>query len=72
MTGKFKCTAISRQAFNDEKVTLEHAEATVILHNRSAQGAFVVGKEYPVTIGPSTKSENHSGKKTSAKKDKSK
>lgn len=59
MTGKFKCTDVSRQAFNDERVTLENPEATIILHNKAVHGAFVQGKEYHVSIG----SQQTNGKK---------
>lgn len=70
MKGKFKCTSVSRQAFNDEKVVLEHPEATIIVHNKKTHGAFVVGKEYPVAIGGdhSDAEKSSNAKKSNGKK----
>lgn len=49
---KLKCINISKQAWNDEKVTLESDDTTVIIHIKDPEshGEFQEGNEYSIAF----------------------
>lgn len=68
MNTKFKCITVSREAFDNEKVILENADAKVILHLKKDHGAYQEGKEYSLALA--TPASKTPAKKTPAKKTK--
>jgi hypothetical protein len=71
---KLKCTNVSRRAWNDEKVTLENEDATIIIHfkNPALHGTFVEGETYENIAGETIEESEPSSKKAVSKKPASK